>query len=398
MTEQACVLVTLTLLLARLRVFPEEPQKNTSRQGRLRMLMVFLLMALAENAVAAQGPLMNTRVIAACAAGLLGGPWVGVVTGLVAALLDTLSLGHVPAGLGLPMILSGGTAGLMERYFPKQSRMLATGMVFGFIASLMHFGGASLSGTLLHSRNAPLLIRAVQRAVVDGLGVSLILLVVAQVQAQDRQARAAAMAEVSALQARMNPHFLFNALNTVSALSLINASAIPMAVAHLSRFLRASIDMHDRHLVPLQEELEIVAAYLEIEALRMGSRLCVEYRIAPDVLDIGIPPFLIQPLVENAVRHGIENNEDGGRVCIAAFRQAPWLVVTVTDSRVGTSSSTRVLLPDANSNGLHALALIRRRLLALYGSRAALNLISPPGVGTTATVRVPEDGFDAAGG
>jgi LytS/YehU family sensor histidine kinase len=134
-----------------------------------------------------------------------------------------------------------------------------------------------------------------QTALINGAGVALILQVVAQVRAREESARAVAMAEVRALQARMSPHFLFNALNTIAALSAIDPRAVPGATSRLARFLRGSLEQHDRVTVPLREELEIVAAYLDVELLRMGGRLQVERCVEAGLLEAQIPPFLVQP-------------------------------------------------------------------------------------------------------
>jgi Histidine kinase len=109
--------------------------------------------------------------------------------------------------------------------------------------------------------------------VLQGLGTALILAIIDRVRDSDEQSRAAASAEVRALQARMNPHFLFNALNTLAALSRIAPREVPGAVGGLHQFLRASFDQHERLLVTMEEELALVRAYLEIESLRLGDRL-----------------------------------------------------------------------------------------------------------------------------
>ena len=106
----------------------------------------------------------------------------------------------------------------------------------------------------------------------------------------------------------MNPHFLFNALNVVAALAKIAPREVPLATRRLRRFLRASFDQQERLLVPVEEELAVVRSYLDIESLRLGDRLKVEQTINPRSLDALIPPFSFQPLVENAVQHGIQSS------------------------------------------------------------------------------------------
>ena len=175
--------------------------------------------------------------------------------------------------------------------------------------------------------------------VLQGLGTALILAIVAQVRDHDEQTRAAAEAEVRALQARMNPHFLFNALNTLAALATIAPREIPRAAGRLRHFLRASFDHHERELVPLGEELAVVRAYLEIESLQLGNRLKVEETINPGLSEALIPPFSLQPLVENAIQHGLQSSARAGRLQLAIRRTGPWLEMSVSDDGQGVSST-----------------------------------------------------------
>jgi two-component system sensor histidine kinase LytS len=200
------------------------------------------------------------------------------------------------------------------------------------------------------------------------------------------------MAEVRSLQARMSPHFLFNALNTISALSAIDAPAVPRAASRLARFLRGSLDQHDRVTVPLREELEIVAAYLDVELLRFGDRLKVETCVDPGLLDAEVPPFLVQPLVENAVRHGIQPCDEGGRVRLTAWAEGRWLNVTVADTGVGLAPGLEERPGMGPCDRAHALDLLRRRLAKLYDGSFSLEVRGDPGAGTTAAIRIPLDG------
>ena len=134
----------------------------------------------------------------------------------------------------------------------------------------------------------------------------------ALVRNRDEQTQAAASAEVRALQSRMNPHFLFNALNTLAALATIAPREIPRAAGRLRHFLRAGFDQSERALVPLEEELTVVRAYLDIESLRLGNRLILEQAIDSGLAEALIPPFSLRPLVENAVQHGLQSSPKAG--------------------------------------------------------------------------------------
>jgi LytS/YehU family sensor histidine kinase len=225
--------------------------------------------------------------------------------------------------------------------------------------------------------------------VLQGLGTALILAIVEQVRERDDQTRAAASAEVRALQARMNPHFLFNALNALAALAMVAPREIPRAAGRLRQFLRASFEQQERALVPLEEELAVVRAYLDIESLRLGARLKVEEAIDPGLAEVLTPPFSLQPLVENAVRHGLQSSPKAGRLRLTVRLVEQWLEMSVSDDGQGVSSTEVETVFFASHPQVHALELLRRRLHGLFGRSFRLEARSEVGQGTTITVRIP---------
>jgi two-component system sensor histidine kinase LytS len=225
--------------------------------------------------------------------------------------------------------------------------------------------------------------------VLQGLGTALILAIVEQVRDRDAQTRAAALAEVRALQARMNPHFLFNALNVLAALSRVAPRQVPQATGQLRQFLRASFDQQERLLVPLEEELAVVRAYLDIESLRLGDRLKVEQTIDPGLSKVLMPPFSFQPLVENAVQHGLHSSPRAGRLQLMVRPMGEWLEMSVRDDGQGVPSTEVEQLFFAERPRVHALMLLRRRLQGLFGRSFQLEVRSEIGEGTTVTMRIP---------
>ena len=125
-------------------------------------------------------------------------------------------------------------------------------------------------------------------------------------------------AELRALRAQLNPHFLFNSLNSISALTTLDPARARSMCILLSDFLRGSLKLGERRLVPLSEEVDLLKAYLAIEQIRFGSRLQVAWEIAPEVTEELLPALLLQPLVENAIKHGIAGLPEGGVVRISA--------------------------------------------------------------------------------
>jgi LytS/YehU family sensor histidine kinase len=235
--------------------------------------------------------------------------------------------------------------------------------------------------------------------VLQGLGTALILAVVALARERDAQTQAAASAEVRALQSRMNPHFLFNALNTLAALATIAPREVPRAAGRLRHFLRGIFDQPERALVRLEEELTVVRAYLDIESLRLGNRLKLEQAIDPGLAEALVPPFSLQPLVENAVQHGLQSSPKAGCLrLVVRHRTGEWLDMSISDDGQGVPSTEVERVFFAVRPRVHALYLLRRRLQGLFGRSFRLEVRSEVGQGTTVTLRIPlRTRFEVAG-
>lgn len=195
-----------------------------------------------------------------------------------------------------------------------------------------------------------------------------------------------ASAQLRALTLQLQPHFLFNALNTVGALVVTerNREAFDV-IGRLGELLRALLAIERREEVPLSEELELAESYVGIEQARLGDRLRVTWDIAPDVASAQLPPMLLQPLVENAVRHGVARSPAGGRLTITGRRADARLVLEVCDD--GPGPSPLLAADDARGGGV-GLENTRRRLAHLYGDACRLDL-SRDGGWTRVSVELP---------
>ena len=385
--NKICVLVTAALALTLVPGFRRSERSLLSVRDRGTALLAFLLLGLVEDLTVRQTGWFNHRIVVVCAASLLAGLGVGVVVRLFVIWLAITYDGSEMTIIAIVLSSAGLLGGFIHRWRPELARRPLTGFCLTAGVSLFRdvsiFFHASSAGTL------PTLGRLTLAPVLQGLGTALMLAVVAQVRERDEQTRAAAAAEIRALQARMDPHFLFNALNALAALATMAPRKIPHAVAQLHHFLRASFDQHERALVRLREELAVVRAYLDIESMRFGDRLNVEQTIDPSVLDILVPPFSLQPLVENAVQHGLQSRSGAGRLRIAATPVERWLDMIVTDDGQGVPSNQVEKLFFAEFPRSHALPLLRRRLQALFGRFFQLKVFSDVGQGTTVWVRIP---------
>src|SRR5580693_5826282 len=386
--NDVCVLVTAAFSLTLVPGFRQPVRSLLSRRDQGTALLVFMSLGLLEEATAFHTGWLNERIVAVCAAGLVAGPWVGLAVSLFVTWLAVAHHGLPLGSIGLSMLCGGLVGGLLYRWRPR----LAQHPVTGFCLTL----GISLLRNGLIFFLAPRSPAALQRIeeigmapVLQALGTALILAIVEQVRDRDEQTRAAAVAEARALQARMNPHFLFNALNALAALSRVAPRQVPRAAGQLRQFLRASFDQHERLLISLEEELAVVRAYLEIESLRLSDRLKLEQRIDPDLLKVLIPPFSLQPLVENAVQHGLHSSPQAGRLQLAVRTTGPWLEMSVRDDGQGVSPTEVEHVFFAERPRVHALVLLRRRLQGLFGRSFQLEVRSEIGEGTTVTMRIP---------
>ena len=382
-----CVLVTAAFVLTFVPGLRLHERSLLSIRDRGTALLVFLVLGLVEEASASRSGWLNERIVAVCAAGLVAGPWVGLaVSGFVtwlAVRFDGLPL----ASIGISMLSGGLAGGWLYQWRPKLAQHAVTGFCLTLAVSLLRNGliffyapDARALHTFGQIGIAPVL---------QGLGTALILAIIAQVRDRDEQTRAVTSAEVQALQARMNPHFLFNALNALAALATVAPGEIPRAAGRLRQFLRASFDQHDRALILLAEELAVMRAYLDIESLRLGTRLKVEEAIDPGLAEVLTLPFSLQPLVENAVQHGLQSWSGAGRLRIAARLAGQWLEMSVSDDGQGIPSREVEHVFFGARPGMHALGLLRRRLQALFGDSFRLEVRSEVGQGTTVTMRIP---------
>lgn len=190
-------------------------------------------------------------------------------------------------------------------------------------------------------------------------------------------------ARLHALKSQLQPHFLFNTLNSIAELFRHDAEAGDRMIAQLSELLRRSLESGEAQEVALRDELATLHPYVQIELVRFRDRLRVTEEIEPGVLAAQVPHFLLQPLVENAVRHGIEPRSRPGHIRISARRCGDDLAIEVSDDGVGLGERE----PGGSPRGV-GLAVTRERLRTLYGTRQSCELRPAPGGGTVAAIRI----------
>jgi two-component system sensor histidine kinase ChiS len=195
-------------------------------------------------------------------------------------------------------------------------------------------------------------------------------------------------AEIRALQSQIRPHFLFNALSTISTLCRVNSEKARELLGDLSNYLRSGFSFQDNEeFVPLDTELGYVKSYLAIEAARFGERLRVSFDIRVKT-PCRIPPLIIQPLVENAVRHGLLPKKEGGLIKVSARKQKGFLILQVEDDGLGIpAEKVAMLLSDSLPGAGVGVSNVNHRLKSIYGQELLME--SQEGKGTVVTVKIP---------
>jgi signal transduction histidine kinase len=206
---------------------------------------------------------------------------------------------------------------------------------------------------------------------------------------QERKMRATQLegqlskAHLHSLKSQLQPHFLFNTLHSISALMLTDVQAADRMMTRLGDLLRMSLESEGTQITTLSRELDFVNCYLEIEKIRFEERLQIVFDIAPETVGAQVPLLLLQPLVDNAVKHGISRLPDGGEIHISAFTQNGNLQLEVRDNGPGFLSSE-------NGRGVgRGLKLTRERLETLYGQNQSVELSTPPAGGVAISVSIP---------
>jgi two-component system LytT family sensor kinase len=194
---------------------------------------------------------------------------------------------------------------------------------------------------------------------------------------------------LDALQSQINPHFLFNTLNTIQSLVRFDPDRARDLIVKLSKILRRLLGKHDE-FVQLREEIEFVDDYLDIEVVRFGrDKLRVYKHLNPDTLDVVIPAMLLQPLVENSIKHGLAPKVDGGSITVRSRLQEGKLVIQVEDDGVGMSSPPAVAAQHGGSGRGIGMVNVAERLHVLFGDDGKMTVRSRDGLGTLVVLELP---------
>jgi two-component system, LytTR family, sensor histidine kinase AlgZ len=260
--------------------------------------------------------------------------WRVLLVQVVAAAILTVFWGMLGNVVAREMDLAAGWSGIFSEFTRKKDMLLVAGEIYYWLSVAVQYG------LMAH--------KASQEA---------------QERATESVARARE-AELSALKAQINPHFLYNSLNSISALTSIDPARAREMCVSLADFLRLTLGMGEKAVIPLREEIGLLEKYCAIEKVRFGERLTVQEEIQEEAKSCLLPPLLLQPLFENAVVHGIAQMPQGGWIRLRAVKNGTRMSVTVENSWDPEAGSSR-------RNGV-GLKNVQRRLEARYGNEAQL--------------------------
>ncbi|MGA8439030.1 MAG: histidine kinase [Candidatus Sulfotelmatobacter sp.] len=230
---------------------------------------------------------------------------------------------------------------------------------------------------------------AIYAASVTAIGIELKVFNSVRIQIKlEEQERLLLHARMEALQNQINPHFLFNTLNSISSLVRFDPDTAREVISKLATILRRLLNSTDS-FVPLREEVEFIDNYLDIEVVRFGKdKLRVVKELAPDSLDVMVPSMLLQPLLENSIKHGLASKVEGGSIHLRSRLSGSGLIIEVEDDGVGMGATQS---PDAGSTRGAGIGItnISERLQVLYGDTARMTIDSHEGKGTLVRIRLP---------
>ncbi|MDF2903744.1 MAG: sensor histidine kinase [Bacillus sp. (in: firmicutes)] len=215
----------------------------------------------------------------------------------------------------------------------------------------------------------------------------------------ERQTKLLKEAEIMALQAQIHPHFLFNSINTISALCRTDSDKARKLLIELSSFIRGNLQGARQMLIPLEKELENVKAYLSLEQTRFPNKFIIDFLIEPGLEKVLIPPFTLQPLVENSIHYGFPGSKSKGKITIRIFLKDDQISIIIADNGKGIPEDKievlgKQVVTSQKGNGV-AVFNINERLKGIYNGHASFTIKSEVNLGTSMTISIP---FDNKGG
>src|SRR5579871_6428377 len=373
--EDTCVLIVIAYLMARGKLLKTLFPERSDRKGKIWLGCLFGLVGISEVIFpGARAPYVAHTLMVTFAA-LLGDLSAGLIAVAIIA-LSMLLLQPLPTALetALTLFASALTGAAIRRIF-AQRYLLLRGLIAGMCSQAGVIGIQQLITGEFHT--TPMLTYATISIPANGFGALVLQLILndARTRAQSEYHRLEAErahslvteAQLTALRARVHPHFLFNALTSIAALCGIAPEKAESAILRLSQLMRRTLEVNATTPLCLTEEIEYVRGYLEIEQYRLGSRMRVLWEVDSDCARIQIPAFSLQTLVENAVAHGLAPKMEPGALRIVIRIRARHTLIAVIDDGVGMSAAERAKALGEDTRREHGLEIQSQQLMLMYG-------------------------------
>ncbi|MGM9535165.1 MAG: sensor histidine kinase [Intestinibacter sp.] len=335
--EKASLIVVLFLLISKLKIFKRIFEKEKYDKKDLFVIAtVFTLLSIlgTYNGVVYKGSILNTRIITIVSGGILFGPFVSIPAGIISGLHRFLM--YPESMTATPCFISSICAGILSGLFYKKIPVKLRG-IYGILVGMI---SENITIILIYFLSKPTdlaldIIHTIYLPLIAGqLGIGFMVSIVNTIEKDKKDIEDRKKAEMSALQRQINPHFIFNALNTIASFIRFDPQKARDLIISLSTYLRHNLEFNDS-LIDVEKEMEQVRSYIDIEQARFGNSLNIVYDI--DKTDVKIPSLIIQPLVENAIIHGIlpMDNKSEGQIKISVKNIDSKVKISVQDNGVG---------------------------------------------------------------
>lgn len=401
--KDACVLVVLAYLLARGRMLRLLFRERLSRTTTLLLGTCLGVIGLTEALIPQAGFQYAIGTLCIAFAASIGGSLVGLIAAGIIILGTALRSLHGVPGLLAAVVVTIPLAHIIRRTPTTLGRLLG-GFVVGALTQATHLLVRYLFGALWALPALPS--TSLLSIPVNGFGLALLLLVISDAQvradsefqhieiqrqrAETERARTlASEAQLAALRTRIHPHFLFNALNSISELCYIAPKRAEAASLNLASLMRRALETSAATTISLREEIALTRSYLQIEQERFGDCLRAEWQIEEGYEETPIVPFALQVLVENAIKHGLKPLARSGTVTIIVRGSARRTLVAVLDNGVGMEPEARLKDTSPDEPLTHGLPILNQQLVLCYGQKARLRFFSQKTRGTLSVFALP---------
>lgn len=379
MLERMAMITMFTYIILRTNIMKYLVKDKYNKKDKIIIVVTFSILAILGTYFGiyiTDNSLANSRPIGAIVAGYLGGPGIGILVGAISG-LHRYSLGGFTAfACALSTIAEGAIGGIFRIIFKKRS---LSPVIAGIAAVAAEITQMIIILVLSKDLNAAIELEktiALSMIIINPIGVFLIISAIeSSKRLVDGEVKLVKLkeenkiAELKALKAQIEPHFLFNSLNVISAYCRTDGEKAKDLILNLSNYFRSTLEI-EGDFSTLEKELVLIKAYIAIEQARFSDRLLVKFSIDENLLNSKFPILLLQPIVENSIKHGILKKIDGGIVSVFIKDNQDKIYVEISDNGVGFENTDKSI-----STGI-GLKNVNNRLKLLYGDKYNLNIES----------------------